>query len=379
MRTVLSLASFVLLALFASANAQTPVDENTVFRPTWTCTISEDTNTGNYVRTCTCQGVANCAAMAANRDCTSEGVTKDFNSTGGSCTGPAREASLDPRQQLNPDSGQVMTAPAPTNTEPSPVPPIAIPLPHAQMRQATDESAGNEVVPSRRGAPSPSSNSTETIVAPNNIIAPNNIVAPNNVVPPRENSQIGRRRPSEQNPSDGSGDTLSFDEADALFGANPPAAGEGQSEIVAPNNRSEDRRSETVRTRRATSADDGENDRRNEIVPARRGGLAAPSDLTVSGLRRTALTLAWHDNARGEFGVSVERGTPTEARGGINFNWQHVFNVEERVESRQLGTGMRSDGDDGLTPSTEYCYRLRAYRDDAYSDYSATYCTLTPH
>ncbi len=83
------------------------------------------------------------------------------------------------------------------------------------------------------------------------------------------------------------------------------------------------------------------------------------------------------DNATMEYGVSVERGTPTEARGGINYHWKHVFNVEERVDSRMRGTGWRTDGDDGLNRGTEYCYRLRAYRNRAFSDYSEPVCTHT--
>lgn len=68
---------------------------------------------------------------------------------------------------------------------------------------------------------------------------------------------------------------------------------------------------------------------------------------------------------------------PSAERGGINYNWQHVFNVEERVTSRVEGTGWRSDGDDGLTPNTAYCYRLRAYRGDFFSEYSNPVCVQT--
>mgnify|MGYP001828541012 FL=1 len=120
-----------------------------------------------------------------------------------------------------------------------------------------------------------------------------------------------------------------------------------------------------------------ETPRQSEVVTARRGTLTAPSDVTLSDIRRTSLLLAWMDNSRKEHGVSVERGTPVKTRGGINYNWKRVFNVEERVESRTEGTGWRSDRDDGLSPNTEYCYRLRAYRNGAFSEYSAPVCSRT--
>lgn len=115
----------------------------------------------------------------------------------------------------------------------------------------------------------------------------------------------------------------------------------------------------------------------NEIVPAQRGTLSAPSDLVLWRVERDALTLIWMDNTSFEFGVEVERGTPTRERNGVNYNWERVFNVEERVQSRVEGTGMRSDEDDGLAPGTQYCYRLRAYRAGTFSDYSAPECTQT--
>ena len=117
--------------------------------------------------------------------------------------------------------------------------------------------------------------------------------------------------------------------------------------------------------------------RNSEVVPTRRGRLPAPSALQLRDIGRTSLVFLWRDNAISEYGVSVERGTPELERGGINYNWQHVFNVEERVMSQVEGTGWRSDGDDGLTPGTAYCYRLRAYDGEYYSAYSARTCRET--
>ena len=138
---------------------------------------------------------------------------------------------------------------------------------------------------------------------------------------------------------------------------------------------------ETVPARRGDSVDhrneNDESSRQNETVPARRGTLAAPSQLMLGEVQPTSLTLVWMDNTIFEHGVAVERGTPTRERGGTNYHWEHVFNVEERVESRMEGTGLRSDGDDGLNPDTQYCYRLRAYRDDVFSEFSDPVCART--
>jgi hypothetical protein len=365
MHEILSLAAFLVLGLFVTAHAQEgPETVTSGPSATWSCTV----DTGMNV--CTCEGVENCAAMSADADCTGA-TSKACDPDGCTCAGPAREMSLDPRPQHNPNSGLVMPDDAPTGTEPSPVPPIATPIPHAQVGWVSDGSAENEIIPSRRGTPSQGTNLSEDIVAPNNIIAPNN------AVPPRESSQRDHRRLSAPNPNDGTSNTLLFDEADALFGATSDSPDEDHNEIIAPNNRSNDHQTDAVRMRRAASAAANEESRRNEVVPARRGTMAAPSDVTLSNVTRTTLTLEWHDNTRWEFGVEVERGTPTRERGGINYHWRRVFNVEERVESHTQGTGLRSDGDDGLTPATRYCYRLRAYREGNYSGYSNATCTQT--
>jgi hypothetical protein len=150
--------------------------------------------------------------------------------------------------------------------------------------------------------------------------------------------------------------------------------------LTAPSNRGTGLSPDAARALRqealAAQSNNAEN-RGNEVVRARRGRFSAPSDLQLDDVQRTSLTLRWMDNTAFEHGVAVERGRPTVERGGINYNWQHVFNVEERVTSRADGTGWRSDTDDGLTPGTAYCYRLRAYRGDIFSDYSNPVCIQT--
>jgi len=105
--------------------------------------------------------------------------------------------------------------------------------------------------------------------------------------------------------------------------------------------------------------------------------IKAPSSVTLYDVTSNRLSISWMDNANNEYGVSVERGMPQNDRGGINYNWQHVFNVEERIDSNVKGTGWRTDGDDGLSSNTEYCYRLRTYHKKQYSDYSTTVCKFT--
>jgi len=160
--------------------------------------------------------------------------------------------------------------------------------------------------------------------------------------------------------------------------SNTPSDPEGG--ITAPNNRGTRLSPEAARALReeAIAAErNGEEERRNEVVQARRGRFAAPSDLQIGEIQSTSLSFFWMDNTAFEQGVSVERGMPTVERGGLNYNWQHVFNVEESVSEQADDTGWRSYTDDGLTPGTAYCYRLRAYRGDVYSEYSNPACEQT--
>ncbi len=101
----------------------------------------------------------------------------------------------------------------------------------------------------------------------------------------------------------------------------------------------------------------------NKIEP-HSTGLSAPSDLKLSDIGPNELTLSWRDNSTTEFGVFIERMTPVEMRGGILKKWEFSWKSEERSELGMVGTGLRSDTDIKLTPGTEYCYRMRAYRDD---------------
>ena len=181
---------------------------------------------------------------------------------------------------------------------------------------------------------------------------------------------------------------LQFDEADAIFGkrtevidAHPkPQSNKLQrhnsvdhrkpklDQIIAPNNKNKADHSKkegiTKKPKRGT--------KRPKTAP-----VEAPSQVTLYDVTSSQLSISWMDNANNEYGVSVERGMPQDDRGGINYNWQHVFNVEERIDSNTKGTGWRTDGDDGLSLGTKYCYRLRAYHQTQHSTYSKPVCTTT--
>lgn len=90
-------------------------------------------------------------------------------------------------------------------------------------------------------------------------------------------------------------------------------------------------------------------------------GLVAPSNLQVSDITNTTLTLSWTDNSDREFGVELYRMDPDAARRNQKGSRKFIGLFEERVDSNVKGTGRRSDQDYELEPDTNYCYRLRAY------------------
>ena len=100
-------------------------------------------------------------------------------------------------------------------------------------------------------------------------------------------------------------------------------------------------------------------------------GLLAPSDLVVSDVTATTLTLSWRDNSTREWGAAVYRMDPVVARRDPTKGWKLLTQVPEAVESNWAGTGMRSDSDFDLTPGTNYCYRVRAYVGFSMSEVSA--------
>ncbi|MDB6029503.1 MAG: hypothetical protein JWM68_5726, partial [Verrucomicrobiales bacterium] len=97
-------------------------------------------------------------------------------------------------------------------------------------------------------------------------------------------------------------------------------------------------------------------------------GPAAPSALAVNAVAGTAnwnkLALTWTDNAGGEVGFKVERGTAVAG------------------PFSQIGTnaiGITSYTDSGLAALTTYYYRVRSYNVNGNSSYSAVVSKATPN
>lgn len=130
--------------------------------------------------------------------------------------------------------------------------------------------------------------------------------------------------------------------------------------------------------------------RGNTVVPVCQTGdpaaapLVAPSNLAISDLTSTTLTLSWYDNSTAELGVSVEqidieRSDDRSQRPGEGFaNWIVVLDIDEPNIANRPGTGMRSRAVSDLTPDTNYCFRMRAQSGDQMSEYSELVCVEAP-
>lgn len=149
-----------------------------------------------------------------------------------------------------------------------------------------------------------------------------------------------KRRPAPRRAAENQSE--SFDEADAIFGK---------------------------RTGRTTT--------KKERTPVARVRLASPSMFRVTKMKAREITLIWRDNANNEHGIAVERSIPKRERGGVNYDWEQVFKIEERVDRQVKGQGFRSGVDKRLNPKTLYCYRIRAYHGEKYSNYSEIRCAST--
>jgi hypothetical protein len=93
---------------------------------------------------------------------------------------------------------------------------------------------------------------------------------------------------------------------------------------------------------------------------------AAPTGLTATPFNATEIDLAWTDNSTNEAGFKIERCTGS---GCTNF-----------VQIATVGANVKSYSNTGLSASTTYTYRVRAYNAGGDSDYSniAFATTLTP-
>ncbi len=169
---------------------------------------------------------------------------------------------------------------------------------------------------------------------------------------------------------------MKFDEADAIFGKRTEVKQTESKPSTSGSIRQPVKRSSSQRTIDHRNKDVSKNRNRGTRISVK-NSINSPSKVTLYDVTNSQLKISWVDNDSTEYGVSVERGTPEKDRGGVNYNWQHVFNVEERIDSNVKGTGWRTDGDDGLASDTTYCYRLRAYHKSKFSAYSSISCTTT--
>lgn len=84
--------------------------------------------------------------------------------------------------------------------------------------------------------------------------------------------------------------------------------------------------------------------------------LLAPSGLSVGSATPTTLTLTWTDNSSGEDGFKIERSAD-----GVS-GWTQISTVAAGVQTYQ---------NTGLSFSTTYYYRVRAYNSQINSDYTS--------
>jgi len=95
--------------------------------------------------------------------------------------------------------------------------------------------------------------------------------------------------------------------------------------------------------------------------------IAAPSNTTASSISESRVDVSWRDNSRNENGFELFRSAS-----GANGVFSLVGNA---------AAGVNTLGDLGLNPSTQYCYKVRAFGRSGnrtrYSDFSNPACATT--
>src|SRR5439155_8331651 len=89
----------------------------------------------------------------------------------------------------------------------------------------------------------------------------------------------------------------------------------------------------------------------------------APSNLTATAVSLSQIDLTWADNSSTEDGFKIER---CQGAGCTNF-----------AQIAQVGLGVATYSDLGLSPATIYSYRVRAYNSGGDSAYSNTASATT--
>ncbi len=94
----------------------------------------------------------------------------------------------------------------------------------------------------------------------------------------------------------------------------------------------------------------------------------APTSLTAIAVSMSRIDLSWQDNSSNEGGFQVHRST-TGASGAFTLR-------------ASLAANTSAYSDTGLTASTQYCYKVRAFQTKSsktfFSAFSATACATTP-
>ena len=87
-----------------------------------------------------------------------------------------------------------------------------------------------------------------------------------------------------------------------------------------------------------------------------------PASLTASAVSHDQIDLTWQDNAPNETGFELYRSTP-DPSGPF-------------TRQATTGSSVTNYSDAGLTPKTQYCYKVRAFKtsgpNTSYSPYSET-------
>lgn len=101
--------------------------------------------------------------------------------------------------------------------------------------------------------------------------------------------------------------------------------------------------------------------------PSGASTVTAPSNTNAVVLSESRVDVSWRDNSTNETGFEVHRST-AGASGAF-------------MLLASIGTGNTGYSDGGLTPSTQYCYKVRAFRTanrkTTYSGFSNTACATT--
>ena len=96
--------------------------------------------------------------------------------------------------------------------------------------------------------------------------------------------------------------------------------------------------------------------------------LNAPSGTNAGAVSKSQIDVAWRDNTTNETGFEVQRSTagPSGTFTALTTTGANVTSVSDR----------------GLTPLTQYCYKVRTFKttgsNTSYSPFSSTACATTP-